>query len=332
MPPTFDWLKAAAPVLDEISELPLIRLVDVGNAGAAHPGHLRLAPYSSYLGFDPDQRITPSAEGSAFQQKNILPYAVTARDTATAEFHLTEYPECSSILEPNLPAARRYSIGNFFKKTGQKSAPAITLNRALKEAKLSGIDWLKLDSQGTDLDLLQSLEPTVLNSLYRVDVEPGVSPFYHGENGLGAMHEFMLQHGFWLADLSLQKFPRISPDSLNELKLSEKEMAGLKKNPFAVELSYIRAELPRTDESISSATLISSWLIAMADGQTSHALQLLSETNPTELGASIKQELIRITRVETQRGAPDRPENRSRRILRLLTPPIIPKLWNRLRR
>ena len=110
----------------------------------------------------------------------------------------------------------------------------------MNQAKLDRIDWLKLDTQGTDLDLLKSLAAAQINQLLAVDIEPGVTAFYHDENRFSETHEFMLSRGFWLADLSQQKFPRISLRAIDSARLGPQDIERLNRNPFAFELPVFK--------------------------------------------------------------------------------------------
>ena len=47
---------------------------------------------------------------------------------------------------------------------------------------LSGIDWLKTDSQGTDLRIFNSLRPEVRSRVLAIDIEPGLIDAYVGED------------------------------------------------------------------------------------------------------------------------------------------------------
>ena len=68
---------------------------------------------------------------------------------------------------------------------------------------LDRVDWIKLDTQGTDLRLIESLSDEVAATLMAVDAEPGIDAFYEGEDTFGDLHRAMIERGYWLADLSL---------------------------------------------------------------------------------------------------------------------------------
>ena len=307
-----------------------IKMVDVGAAGAPPPHQKCLAAVSHYLGFDPDQRLPQSGNLFGFRKHTTLGYAITASDAGEVTFNLTENPECSSVLRPDMEETGRYSIGGFFKVIGKKSVPAITLNRALAQADISAVDWLKLDTQGTDLDILQSLSAEQLAQVLVVDVEPGVSAFYANENRLSEIHEYMLSHGFWLADLNQQRFPRMSVATKNSVQLTAEQLNSLGQNPFALELQYFRTIESLRSRPTTTRDCYVFWLLAMANGHRSYAIEIASAGVAHGLSKPLSEELIRISLEESQRIVAAGQETPIERILRLVTPPVLTKLVRRI--
>ena len=104
-------------------------------------------------------------------------------------------------------------------------------------------DWIKLDSQGTDLRILQSLPEAQLSKISVIEIEPGLIEAYQGEELFPELHQFLLHSGFWLSDLNLQQYARVSPDSFRQLQARSgiaKIDVYLKRSPTAAEGRYLR--------------------------------------------------------------------------------------------
>jgi FkbM family methyltransferase len=172
----------------ELREDPPV-LVDVGAAGGVHPAWRRIARYAVGVGFEPDAREAAPLDAAQreFRRWIFCPgLAVPERPAeGTATLHLTKSPQCSSTLPPRTAALAEWSFAEFFEVTERRQFPATTLTGALAAQGITGVDWLKCDTQGLDLKLWQSLPAGWRSRVLAVEVEPGIIDAYDGEEKLG---------------------------------------------------------------------------------------------------------------------------------------------------
>lgn len=108
------------------------------------------------------------------------------------------------------------------------------------------MDWLKVDTQGTDLRVIHSLGDAALARLLAVDAEPGLRGAYVGEDLFGDVHRHLVGQGFWLASATLKGFPRLRESTLAELAARDpavtREVAlrAIPHSPGWVECRYLR--------------------------------------------------------------------------------------------
>ncbi len=221
-------------------------LVDVGAAGVAQSIWDPIAAHSVLVGFEPDTRNSPPNFGAGYQRA-VLARKVVCADAAasTVQFILTEYPSCSSMLAPDMASLASFSFRDYFRPVSTAEVPATTLPKLIAEENLGGIHWLKVDSQGMDLRLVQSLGVDHLPQLLAVDIEPGLISAYLGEDLFTDCHRWLVGEGFWLSELKHQAYPKIRPESLatlaDSLGVVDKDLARrLPKAPTAVEARYLR--------------------------------------------------------------------------------------------
>ena len=262
-------------LLDQQRILPV--LVDVGASGAAPKVWEPIAPASVYVGFDPDEREMRETTGDGFHRRIIVNKAVTGvPDAASVHFFLTKSPFCSSTLRPNTTVLDDYLYADLFTIERETDVPASTLEATLDELSLPRMDWLKLDSQGIDLQILQSLSRARFDQLLAVDVEPGLIPFYQGENTFCQIHPFLLDAGFWLSDLRVLGSARMQPATLSALnnhthtKPLLEFQRQLKHTPGWVEGRYLRT--PNSLQTREAFILL--WIFALLDQQMGFALDL----------------------------------------------------------
>lgn len=252
-------------------------LADIGSAGATHKVWQPIARESTLIGFDPDTRNKDKAFGEGYARAVLVEKAVTFNDGAeTVEFILTNYPSCSSMLEPDLEALSSFSFRDYFRPVSRGTAPATSLKRVIAELHLGGINWLKLDSQGTDLRLLRSLDSQHLASLLAVDIEPGLIRAYKDEDLFSDCHPWLLEQGFWMSRLEYQSYPKLRPETLSGLAadsgIEARQLTGrLRKAPTAVEGRYLREVAWLAASAENADLLVLAFVFGLLDEQLGYA-------------------------------------------------------------
>src|SRR5262249_32212833 len=150
-----------------------------------------------------------SAAQRAFRQWIFCPTVVVPERTPSgrATLHLTRSPLCSSTLQPRAAALGDWAFGEMFEVTATREVPATTLHDALAAQNISRIDWLKCDTQGTDLRIFLSLPATWRARLLAVEFEPGLIDAYEGEDKFHEVMAAMAREPFWLAGLDVNHTP-----------------------------------------------------------------------------------------------------------------------------
>lgn len=270
-------------ILDQWAGEPV--LVDVGASGAAPEVWLPLAGHSHYVAFDPDQREMAHASGEGpFKRKTVVNEAITA-DAGASEvrFNLTRSPFCSSTLTPD-----RTLVGNFFKAErfeviSEATARAATLDSVLGRLGVMRLDWLKLDTQGTDKRIYDSISDPLKRTMLAADLEPGLRGAYVGEDLMGDVHETLQRDGFWLSRCDVKGLARMRQSSLDDLTVSHPDMDQayvervLRKTPGWTELRYIRSIESTLQVGGGKRELALLWAIATIDEQHGFALDVVGQ-------------------------------------------------------
>lgn len=259
-------------------------LLDVGASAAPPKIWTALAPHSTYLGFDPDLREIHEERAGAFQRSVIVNEALTA-DRAANEvtFYLTASPFCSSSLEPDDTFTNHWLYSNLFAVDKKTQVRATTIDATINRFKLERIDWFKIDSQGTDLRLFNSISPEVRSRVLAVDTEPGLIEIYKGEDLFAVVHQDFLRNGFWLSDVNIGRFIRMRRSSLAVANSTESEINDdfiketVKSSPAYVEARYLRTIEWLAENSFSRDEYALLWVFAVVDNQLGFALDLCLE-------------------------------------------------------
>lgn len=127
----------------------------------------------------------------------MLPCAA-AGENGTASLHLTADRGGSSLLEPDPDKYARY--GHEVAARVEEIVPVETrtLEAALDEAGIAQVDAIKLDTQGTELEILRSLGRQRLRSLLFLESEVEFVRLYHDQPLFRDLDAFLSREGFEL--------------------------------------------------------------------------------------------------------------------------------------
>ena len=182
--------------------IPTIQILDVGAMATGqeryHP--LVAAGLAQVTGFEPNP-----AEYARLQDRKgpyrYLPYFLGAGQSAT--FHLTRYPGCSSLLKPDPSVIDLFITigaadpnGNFYV---QKTETVETVRLDDIKPALT-VDFLKVDAQGYELEIMRHGTSTISNALV-IECEVEFVPLYRGQPLFGDVQCFLRDRGFVLHKL-----------------------------------------------------------------------------------------------------------------------------------
>src|SRR5207249_5217518 len=131
-----------------------------------------------------------------------------------------------------------------------------TLDAVIGRLGLTWIDWLKLDTQGTDLRIFTTLPSNVQAGVLAIDVEPGLIDAYQGEDLFVDAHRTLMRSGFWLSNLDVHGVARMRKSTLSLLTTPpygipyERLQSSVRRSPGWCEARYLR-----TIDSLSTAKL-----------------------------------------------------------------------------
>lgn len=182
------------PIAEFLSNHPII-VADVGARGG-HLGEINnLKPYLSYYGFDADKEECKRIESEPhedFHSYKILPYYV-GKDEGVIDFHLFKDLGSSSKLKPNKYFKNNYAASHEI--TNTVSVESRTMDSILSENCLELPDFIKLDTQGTELEILKN-SPKSLSNCLLIESEIEIIEMYDGQPLIGDFLTFMDNNGF----------------------------------------------------------------------------------------------------------------------------------------
>lgn len=175
-----------------------LRVIDVGARGELAGRFATIKQQVEVIGFEPDAaecaRLNDGLRGSGWRKAGVLPYAV-GRSAADRPFFVAEAPELSSLLEPLTEVVGRpgWRVKRV-ERVDTVSLDELTTRNELPQP----IDFLKLDTQGSELEILRSGEATVLDGVLGVGVEVEFRELYREQPRFSEIEQYLRGRGFEL--------------------------------------------------------------------------------------------------------------------------------------
>ena len=148
--------------------------------------------------YDPNNKKRDSCHGDVISTKFIndkffiAPIALSNVSNDSIDFYITEVDEgCSSIFEPNV---------NFYKVQDIIKVPVFTLSdffELLPLDKINFIEYIKIDAQGSDLNIIKGGEKYISEKVVFVTLEPENNQYKRSEyNSYKNIKNYMNSIGF----------------------------------------------------------------------------------------------------------------------------------------
>lgn len=178
--------------------------IDVG----AHEGESSF-PYAAadpsllVYAFEPNLRAAARVMGK-LRNYVILPIAIAERD-GSAELNLNAYEQSSSLLPADADGVKSWVTEAHFEVIGSVVVPTMRLDTFMTAVGLEHVDFLKVDAQGLDLEVVKSAGDR-LRDVARVQLEATTVSYrqYEGAPGKSVIVEYMESKGFRLAGEEIQ--------------------------------------------------------------------------------------------------------------------------------
>ncbi len=165
------------------------------------------APWGSFrdvlsvVGFEPDPEEYALLTKTMRKQDKVYPYALS-RGKKERLLNLTRSRGCSSFYQPNYNLLKSYPEMDRFQVEASVKVETTSLDGLYEDRILSDADFLKIDVQGAELDILKGAERLVRQNVLGLQVEVEFQPLYEGQPLFADVDTFIrTQLGLQIYDL-----------------------------------------------------------------------------------------------------------------------------------
>ncbi len=181
----------------------IVTLVDVGASGGIDKRWKMIGQNIRVIGFEPDMR---EFEKLTVDDHFIWVNKALYSDNDNHELFITKWQTNTSFLRPNVKIIRDlYIEDSNFDILKTVSVPCEKLDDLVIREDLT-IDVLKLDTQGTELYILQGAEKNLKNNLFAVESEVEFVELYEGQPLFADIDRFLRAKGYMLMDYGNMTF------------------------------------------------------------------------------------------------------------------------------
>jgi FkbM family methyltransferase len=179
--------------------LPVV-LYDIGARYGIHYLYTELLKLKNFsvVGFEPDSE--EAAKLNASDQSGItktFPIAL-AESKGVRKIYITKHPGCSSLYPPNKDLIAEYSISDLFEVINTGSVETISIDEFADEYDVAKADFLKIDIQGAEYEVLKGGKSALNNNVLGIFLETHLREIYLGSPLFFDIHNLLTDFGFKL--------------------------------------------------------------------------------------------------------------------------------------
>ncbi|MDF2529243.1 MAG: methyltransferase, FkbM family [Gammaproteobacteria bacterium] len=177
--------------------------VDVGAANGLQPHwNINLPEIAELYLFEPGETEFNKVSEIYSQYPNIkvFPYALSGTN-GPRTLYLTNQPTGSSLLPINKPYVIEQGLEHYFYPCREIAIETKTLENVLNQNQVHRVDMIKLDTQGTEFEIMKGMGQERLNSLLSVELELNITDANIGNPSFANVDDYMKDLGFELFEI-----------------------------------------------------------------------------------------------------------------------------------
>lgn len=263
--PRFDGAFARHPVV----------LVDVGARGGVKAQWVPAERHLHVLGFEPDVREYDRLAREHAANPNLTFFNTALHNRRESlGLRITRNPALTSIFDPNRDLLDAFPEPDRFDVLSVEQIQACGLDELLAAERITDVDFLKVDTQGGELFVIEGAASILASSAVGVELEAEFAPLYRGQPLFADVDATLRRLGFSLFDLRPCYWKRRRGVDLGGPRgqlmwadaLYLKDIASLKQN------------LERLDPENRRAKVLRAIAVSLVYGYCDYALEIAAET------------------------------------------------------
>ncbi len=273
--PTFSNQRFSKGLRDILGPDLQLTLADVGGAGNLQPHWHRFCDVADIIVYEPHpgsyqtlmERQASDSYYARFKYRNEALSGTGGERT----LYMTNVPTGSSLLPLRKGSIADYPGNEYFHPVTEQKITTTTLAASLADAAVPVVHGIKLDTQGTEFEILEGLGPERLKDLLFVEMEISVAHVYEGSTtSLERVIPWMRELGLELMDLrtnrGMANASRLGKEKLQQLFGPHLASPAIGRRLVEVDAIFIQDPRRLLDEGTDRATLLRLMAVLCAYG------------------------------------------------------------------
>ncbi|MAI10604.1 MAG: hypothetical protein CBD27_09615 [Rhodospirillaceae bacterium TMED167] len=175
---------------------------DIGSRGGFQSDLSPIAFAVNAVGFEPDPEAydqVRSSQDKKWRSVSLFREGVSGK-SGVRTLYVPEDPQSASLLQHDPTIGLKFGKPQFFELARTEEVFTITLSEALDRTHYSNIDYLKIDIEGAELEVLDSSKD-LLKDVLAVKTEISYIPFRIGQPLANEVERHLVSQGFELMDI-----------------------------------------------------------------------------------------------------------------------------------
>ena len=274
-----------------------LTMVDIGARGGPVDQWRYLTHKARMIGFEPDLQECARLNAAGGGGMEFIATAL-GEHAGELDLKLAQSPAATSVY-PALPAFyEKFPILEFMRPAGTELVPNSTLDREMERHGIEMVDVLKLDTQGSELDIMRGGLRT-LEGCWLIDIEVEFNPLYEGQALFCNVDHFLRDQGFvlWRLENLVHYTPAIEPAGAYPMGLhAEPSPPRWIEVPngqlFWSQAQYVRSNLPiQSDMPLTSEDAHAAAVAVGVYGFWDLVLEILRKGGERDLETALRKEL-----------------------------------------
>jgi FkbM family methyltransferase len=258
------------------AEWPLV-LADVGARGGLRPNWREARRHLRLIGFEPDPiEYAALLERARANGSRDRYFGVALHNRkGTVDLYVARDRGLTSMFPPNRGFLDAFPDADRFDTVDRQTMATDTLDAVTEAGEVGGIDFIKADTQGSELFVLQGAERVLGASALGVEVEVEFAPIYTGQPLFADVDVYLRGLGFLLFDLRPCYWKRAAGRAIGgpHGEIIWADALYLRSH------ASLRALLARLETTRRKPTLLKAISIALLYGYVDYALELARGLN-----------------------------------------------------
>ena len=191
------------PRFDDVYRRDPLVLVDVGARGGLRSNWLPARRHLKLIGFEPDQRAFGQLEerSTAGEPATTFFNRALHNSRGSLRLHVARDGGLTSMFEPDRTLIDLFPDADRFDTVDVQQVEADTLDNQLSAHNVPDVDFIKVDTQGSELFILEGAARALASSVIGVEVEVEFAPIYKEQPLFADVDKYLRGCGYVLFDL-----------------------------------------------------------------------------------------------------------------------------------